>query len=278
MSITIIDGHNYLFRAFYGIPEAAQTKSGVQVNAVYGFFADLRKIANAYPSNKIFVVFDSETGIQDKVEENTEYKEGRTVNTDMFKQLPYIKQILDLMNIKWVEHQSFEADDIIASLATTWSNKYGKVYISSNDFDFIQIVSEKIVLLRAVQGKFVNCDREFVKNRFGVTPEQYADYLSMVGDKSDNIAGIKGLGPKTVSGALSKFNDIKGIFKSIASFPMSVQNKLLQGREQIEKNQKFITMRKDLPESEFIKGALPDINNAIIQQKIAIHLSNIGVR
>lgn len=278
MSITIIDGHNYLFRAFYGIPEAARTKSGVQVNAVYGFFADLRKIASEYPKNKIFVVFDSETGIQDKVEENTEYKDNRVVNTDMFKQLPYIKQILDLMNIKWVEHTRYEADDIIASLATNWSSKYGPVYISSNDFDFVQIVSDKIILLRAVQGKFVNCDREFVKNRFGITPEQYVDYLSMIGDKTDNIAGVTGIGPKTASNALSKFNDIKGIFNSITSFPASIQNKLLAGQELIERNQNFIRMKKNLSETEFINGVLPDINNELVQQKIATHLQNIGVR
>jgi DNA polymerase-1 len=181
------------------------------------------------------------------------------------------------MNIRWVEHPKFEADDIIASLATSWSQKGNIVYISSNDFDFVQLVSEKIRLIRAVRGKLIKCDALFVKNKFGIMPEQYVDFLSIVGDKTDNISGAKGIGPKIASDLLVKYSDIKGIFTALSRFPFGVQRKLIIGKDIIEKNQKFITMKKDLPENEFITGELPSIKNDLIQQKIAIHLSNIGI-
>lgn len=276
--LTIIDGHNYLFRAFYGVPEAAKTKQGVQVNAVYGFFAFLRQIVAAYPKNKLFVVFDSETGIQDKLEEKEEYKDNRVVNTDMFKQLPFIKSILDIMNIKWLEHPGYEADDIIASIAVSWTKQTGNVYISSNDFDFVQLVSDKIHLIRSVQGKLINCDANFVKQKFNVKPIQYVEYLSIVGDKTDNIAGVGGIGPKTASYLLNQHYTIDNIFKNISSVSSGIQKKLMAGQDIINKNKKFITMKKDIPEHGLLSEDLPETMPDLIQQKIAIYLNKIGVR
>lgn len=277
-NLTIIDGHNYLFRAFYGVPEAARTKGGTQVNAVYGFFAFMRQIVAAYPQNKLFVVFDSETGIRDKLQEKEEYKDNRVVNTDMFKQLPFIKRILDIMNIKWLEHPRFEADDIIASMAVSWMQKFGSVYISSNDFDFVQMVSDKIYLIRSVQGKLINCDEKFIKQKFNIKPSQYVEYLSLVGDKTDNIAGVAGIGPKTASDLLNQNGNIDKIFEHVYRLPNGIQKKLLDGRDLINQNQKFITMKKDIPDRELLSDELPPPIPELVQQKIAIYLNKIGVR
>ena len=273
-NLTIIDGHNYLFRAFFGVPEAAETKSGIQINAVYGFFAFLRQMAAAYPENKIFVVFDSETGTLDKLEEKEDYKFGRDIDAGMFKQLPYIKQILDLIGIKWVEHPKFEADDVIASLASAWN---GDVYISSNDFDFVQIVSSKISLIRSSGGKLVDCDEKFIKTKFGIYPRQYADYLSMVGDKTDNIVGVKGIGPKTASDLLNRYNDLDGVFGRVMELPRGLQSKLLEGRGIIENNRRFISMKKDIPLGEIVASEISKVPNEKVHQKIAVHLKNIGL-
>ncbi|MDR1207358.1 MAG: hypothetical protein LBK26_03015 [Rickettsiales bacterium] len=273
--LTIIDGHNYLFRAFYGVPAAARTKEGVQVNAVYGFFAFIRRIVSAYPDNDVFVAFDSETGTRDKVAEMKEYKDNRTIDAGMFEQLPLIKNILDLMNIKWVEHPKYEADDVIASMAVTW---LGKAYISSNDFDFAQLVSDKIFLLRSAQGGLVNCDDAFIKSKFGVAARQYADYLSITGDKTDNIAGAPGIGKKTAAALLNKYGDIPGIFDAAGKLPQGVRDKLVAGRERIEANRIFIAMNTGIPRDEIFSGVLPPVRKDAVLQKIAAHLEKIGIR
>ncbi len=275
--LTIIDGHNYLFRAFYGVPTAAQTKGGVQVNAVYGFFAFIRQIVAAYPQNKLFVVFDSETGIEDKLEIKTEYKAERTVNTDMFKQLPYIKQILDIMNIKWIEHPSFEADDIIACIATHWSEQCGTCYISSNDFDFVQMVSDKIVLLRAAQGKLINCDAAFIRQKFNIQAAQYVEYLSLVGDKTDNIAGVPGIGKKTASDLLNKYGNLDTVYTKLGDLAVGLRQKLMLGQNIVYKNRDFIRIRCQIPLAQILPDVLSETNPTLIQQKIAIYLDKIGL-
>ncbi len=276
-NLTIIDGHNYLFRAFYGVPMAAQTRRGTRVNAVYGFFAFLRQIVAAYPNNKILVVFDSETGIADKITMHSEYKAARTIDTDMFKQLPYIKKILDLMHIKWIEHPGFEADDIIASMAIYWSEKFGLVNISSNDFDFVQMVSESISLIRSVQGKLINCDVNFVREKFNVIPAQYVEYLSLVGDKTDNIRGVMGIGNKTASDLLTRYGTLDDIYANIPVQSAGIQKRLLSGKETAYNNREFITMRRNIPIGKIMSAPLLDTDVERIQIKIAIFLDKIGL-
>jgi len=277
-NLTIIDGHNWLFRAFYGVPQAARTRSGVQVNAVYGFFAFLRLVVSAWPDNMVFVVFDSETGIAGKRDVRADYKHGRTYDVSMFEQLPLIKDILDLMGVKWAEHGGFEADDIIASLAAYWAGKNGNVCISSNDFDFVQLIGDCVSLVRSSQGKLVNCDEGFVRMKFGIHPARYVDYLSMTGDKSDNIAGVKGLGPKTAARLLVDYNDIEGIFKAADELPAVIQRKLAGSRDIILANQKFIAMKTDIPYAEFLpESSLLPVRADAVRQKIAVHLAKIGV-
>jgi DNA polymerase-1 len=181
------------------------------------------------------------------------------------------------MNIPWLEHPKFEADDIIASLATHWAKNNGTVYISSNDFDFTQLVSDKVHLIRTVSGKLINCNHQFVTNKFGITPDQYVDYLSLVGDKTDNISGCTGIGPKTASTLLNTHKNINGIFNNIDTISPNIRDKLMVGRNIIESNKGFIAMNRNIPISEIITDKIPDPWHDIIQQKIAIHLNDSGL-
>lgn len=260
--LILVDGHNYLFRSFYGIPETARTKSGLQVNAVYGFFAELRKLDAAYPDSALFVVFDSETGIESKIEDSPEYKEGRVVDTGMFEQLPVIKNLLEFIGIPYLEHPEYEADDVIASIAT--QNGQGSI-ISSNDFDFIQLVSDKIDLIRTVRGSFVHCDESYVLSRFGISPDKYVDYLALVGDKTDNIKGINGIGPKTAAKLLS-----------------GEEEKLMERlspdeRGRFEKNRAFIRMRRDI-ELHDIFNRTKKHDRVMLQRKTNDNLTAIGIK
>ncbi len=275
--LTIIDGHNYLFRAFYGVPPFAKSKSGVQVNALYGFFASLRQIVREFPNNKLFVVFDSETGIADKQNIRETYKAGRATNNELFKQLPYIKQILDLMNIQWLEHPGYEADDIIATLATHWSENIGNCYISSNDFDFVQMVSDKIILLRTVQGKLINCDAQFVRQRFNITPEQYIEYMALVGDKTDNISGVPYIGKKIASDLLNEYGNLDNIFNNLDTSNNEIHQRLSWCKNTAYNNREFITMNRHIPICQILDGVLPETDSQLIQRKISFYMEQIGI-
>lgn len=276
MGLTIVDGHNWLFRAFYGVPETARTRGGIQVNAVYGFFAFLRQIVAKHPNNALVVIFDSETGISDKLQIQNEYKAGRTVDTNMFRQLPIIKNILDLMGICWVEHSAYEADDIIASIATQWSQK-DTVIVSSNDFDFVQLVNAQIKLVRSVNGRLIDCDENYIKTKFNIRPDQYIEYLSMTGDKTDNIAGIPGIGKKTASDLLNKYSTTENILAHLTELPLGLQNKIRIGGDILARNLQFIKMKTDIDIGDILPRDMSAPSQNTVQQKIGLCLGQLGI-
>jgi len=268
-NITIIDGHNWMFKSFYGVSSSARTPGGIAVNAVYGFFALLRQISAAYPDNVIFVAFDSETGIADKLAEKSDYKSGRVINTDMFKQLPIIKLILDKMKIAYVEHPKYEADDIIASVAAYWIKFGGRAIIASNDFDFVQMVSNNILLIRNVSGKLVNFDDKICVEKFGIHAAQYVDRTAICGDKSDHIAGVRGIGPKTAAGLLQKFGNLDGVLKN--------SEKLSRAKELALGNRKFIGMNQSIPIKEIWKRSPRPVSVDAVQTKVSVYLKELGI-
>jgi len=204
----IIDGHNYLYSSYYGIPSAAKLPNGLQVNAYYGFMSLLRKSYRYISPKNIIVIFDSETGTKSKIEENDNYKQNREyVDTDMFKQLPMIKDALDYINIHYIEHPNYEADDVIGTIAFKKSED-GEVYISSQDKDFSQLINNNIFVLRKEKGKFVKYNPQTFLKKFNFESNRYLEYLCLIGDSSDNIKGIKGIGRKTALQLIKKNSHI----------------------------------------------------------------------
>lgn len=209
--ILIIDGHNYLYRSYYGVPSSAKLPNGIQVNAYYGFLSLLRKIYLHTEPISIIVVFDSQTGIEDKIKENRNYKQNRKyLDTGMFKQLPIIKQALEYMGISYLENPQYEADDVIGSIAKK-EIRNGKVYISSQDKDFFQLIDKNINILRSEKGDIIKYDIKYFKEKYGFSSNRYLEYISIKGDSSDNIKGIKGVGEKT---AFKIINDSEDVLKS----------------------------------------------------------------
>ena len=274
-NLIIIDGHNYMFRAFYGVPKVARTKSGQQVNAVYGFFAFLRRTVALLPNHHIFVVFDSETGTDAKHAEMEAYKANRNNDESVFGQLPIIKAILDDMGVKWLEHPDYEADDIIASAAANWMVDNDDVFISSEDMDFVQLLCDRVSLIRSFKGKPFHFDCACAAERLGIPPKMFVDYRALIGDKSDNIRGIPGIGPKTAVELLNQYGDLQNIFSNISDITPGLSNKLASNREIAFKNQKFITMNACIP--DVLPTDLPMIANHIINQKITALLDKIGI-
>ncbi|MBN2890906.1 MAG: hypothetical protein JXL97_03490 [Bacteroidales bacterium] len=275
-NLTIIDGHSYIYGAFYGIPDKAATKEKFRIDAVYGFFALLRNIIDAFPKNKIFIVFDSKKWFQEKLKEkkSTELKELRS----LIDQQMIIQQLLDKVNIKWIQHNKIKADNIIASLANYWAKKEGKVQISSADYDFVQLISKDISLARNLHGLVTKHDAKFIKQKFGISPEQYVDYQSIIGDENDSFVGIKGIGPKTAAKLLNEYKNISGIYKSIDKIPATVADKLKANKKLVLKNEKEIPMTKTVPIKEFLKGKLPDVDKKLVSKNINSLLNSVGIK
>jgi DNA polymerase-1 len=233
----IIDGHNYLYSSYYGIPSAAKLPNGLQVNAYYGFMSLLRKSYRYISPKNIIVMFDSETGIKSKIEEHHNYKQNREyVDTDMFKQLPMIKDALNYINIHYIEHPNYEADDVIGTIALKKSED-GEVYISSQDKDFSQLINNNIFVLRKEKGKFVKYNPETFLKKYNFDSNRYLEYLCLVGDSSDNIKGVKGIGKKTA---------LKLIKKNDHILEEKGNPLLLKGKKKLCQNLEFLGISTEL--------------------------------
>ncbi len=238
--LLIIDGHNYLYRSYFGIPSTAKLKNGLQVNAFYGFFSLLRRAYEYVKPSQIIVVFDSENGIRGKVLESGNYKQNRDYSdTGMFKQLPIIKQALEYIGIPYVENPHYEGDDVIGSIAKKES-KVSNVYISSQDNDFLQLVDNHIFVISEKKGKMTKYTKESFEDNWGIEPCLYLDYLSLKGDPSDNVLGVKGIGKKTALKLVMQFKFVENILQNS-------DNKYLKGNEElVKKNEEFLRINCDL--------------------------------
>ncbi len=244
-SFLIIDGLNYLFRAYFGLTDAIKTKSWVSVNAVYGFFAFLRKAVTALEPKYLLIIFDSENAASNKQQQLDTYKANRVYeDLGMFPQLEIIKEILWMMNITYLEEDSIEADDLIWTYSHFWKKNNLSTYISSNDFDFMQLISEDIFVLRTVKSdQVIFTDKEVIE-RFWVSPEYYPDYASLLGDKSDNIQWVSGIWKKTAKDIITKFSSIENLLTNIHDLPEKLKSKIEENRDRILLNKKMIVINQ----------------------------------
>lgn len=248
--VVIIDGHNLLFRMFYGIPSSIKNQKGHEIKGLVGFISSLKKIVNEFNPYSMIVIFDSETSRSANLEIDASYKANRTDFTNVkeeenpFSQLPLIKKALDFLGIFHLEVENAEADDYIASI-TSNITKYSYIIVST-DSDFIQLVSSTIYLYVPRGKQSVLYDKKEVLKKYNVPPTKYVMYKSLVGDKSDNIKGIKGIGPTTAVKILTydALNDF--ILKSPES---KIKQLLLEQKDTITKNNALIAMNKNLDTS-----------------------------
>lgn len=221
-----------LFRMCFGMPSILN-KSNKEVRGVYGFIASILKLSKEFNTDKFVVCFDTETSLCNNKEYDDNYKANRPdysklpENENPFIQLDYIQKALKSLNIPVINCTDNEADDYLASLAHKYQSDY-EVIIISSDKDLLQIVSDTIKIYNA-QAKILY-DKNKIKEKFNVSVDQYLLYKALIGDTSDNIKGIKGVGPKT---AIKLLNDF--------SSPVWLDN-----AELIEKNLKIMKLKTDL--------------------------------
>jgi DNA polymerase-1 len=276
-SFLIVDGLNYLFRAYFGIPDAAKTKKGNSINAIYGFFSFLRKTVEYVNPKYLVIIFDSENAAKNKQKDFKDYKSNREYeDTGMFAQLRIIKEILNLMKIKYLEEDKIEADDLIGTYC-----KFGKkseciVYISSNDFDFMQLISENVFVLRNFKGKQQIFTKETVIKQFGIIPSFYADYAALLGDKSDNIEGIKGIGKKTACEIINKFNTVENLINNIDQVSKKFKDRIKIGTNKILLNKRMIVINTSINET-----LLPiysfEFSSEGLKLKTSSYISDLGI-
>ncbi len=257
--LVLIDGSSYIYRAFYALPPLTSPK-GEPTGATYGFIRMISKLMNDLNPEYIAVAFDH-PGKTFRHEEFKEYKATRKETPDELKvQIPRIKQILKLWGIPILEIPGYEADDIIATLVKRASERDFEVIVVTPDKDMLQLVNSRVKVLNPVND--ILFDKEEVKKKYGVYPEQFVDYLSMIGDPVDNITGVHGVGPKTAQKLLEEFESVENIYKNLDKLKDKLKIAFEEAKERLELNRSLIELKKDIElniEPEDLKKGKADL-------------------
>lgn len=242
----LIDGNSFCYRAYYAIKGLTNSK-GFPTNAVYGFVNMLRKILQQHHPDYIGVCFDlAEPTFRHK--RYDEYKIQRQPMPDsLVQQLPVIKKVLRAHRIAIYEKSGFEADDIIGTLAKAAAKKRLDVFIVTGDKDALQLVNKHIKIQSTHKDGLVY-DEKAVLNKYGVKPRQVVDIMALMGDMSDNIPGVTGIGEKTAVELIKKFNTLDNIYGNIDSIKSKAQRELLEKyKEQAYLSMELATIDTDAP-------------------------------
>jgi len=224
----LFDGSAFLYRSFFALPPLT-TSSGFPTGAIYGFLRSILAVLKTEKPNYMAIAFDLPAPTQRKLA-YSEYKSQRPPTPDPLKvQIHVIKELINLLGIRLLEMPGYEADDLIAYLTQKAKREGFKVKIYSPDKDVLQLVEgNQVVVINPISEEVF--DENKVIEKFGVPPQKLADYLALVGDKTDNIEGVKGVGPKTAINLLNTFGSVENIlarwdeFKRL--FPQAEKNSL----------------------------------------------------
>lgn len=243
--IYVVDVSSMFFRAFYAIRPLTSSK-GTPVNAVYGFISMIIKLMkDKNPDHIVFCYDRKEASFRKDL--YTEYKAHRTeMPDDMQVQMPYLKQVAALFGICDIELAGFEADDLIGTVAMLAQKENYQVYIVSGDKDFCQLINENIFLYDTM--KDVIYDAAMVKEKHGVTPAQFIDFLAITGDASDNIPGVAGIGPKGAQKLIEQLGSLEDVYEKIEQVTSaSIKEKLLTSKTNALLSKKLATIVCDAP-------------------------------
>ncbi|MBI2420955.1 MAG: hypothetical protein HYV38_02640 [Candidatus Levybacteria bacterium] len=228
--LVLIDGNAIVHRAFHALPPL-NSKTGVLTNAVYGFFAMVLKVVNDLKPEYIVVCFDRAAPTFRK-ELFVGYQSQRPKMVDeLSAQFEIIHEILEKAGFKIFEVDGYEADDLIGTLSTQTDDN---VIIVSGDRDLLQLVNHHVLVLAPIVGvtKMILFNEDKVKDKYGLEPHQIVDYKALVGDASDNYPGVSGIGPKTASDLIKKFETLENLYQNLSEVSPKVSEKLATDAEQ----------------------------------------------
>ncbi len=241
--IFIIDAVNYLFRSYYAIGPMTN-KKGISTSALYGFIRSINKLINDFNPKYLIAVFDGPESKESRLKVYSDYKMHRKkAPDDLYPQFEMAFNFCNLAGIAALSIRGFEADDTMATIANWASEKNMNVYICTSDKDLMQMVNKNTFVLNAHKDNQI-FDENGVKELFGVTPKQMLDYLSIVGDKSDNIPGIEGFGPKTATSLLNEFDTLDNIYDNLNKISSEKRKvTLLEQKENAYLSKKLATLQ-----------------------------------
>jgi DNA polymerase-1 len=280
-TLFLIDGSNYVYRAFYAIRELSNSK-GFPTNAIYGFTTMLLKLLRDWKPEYIAVVFDVK-GPTFRHEAFEAYKATRRATPDdLLPQIPFIKDVIRGFSIPVLEKQGLEADDIIGTLARKYEGKGMKTVIVSGDKDMMQLISDDIMMIDTM--KDVTYDVEAVKKRFGVGPEKVAEILGLAGDQSDNIPGIPGIGPKNAHRLIEEFGSVEGVLANVDKVRNpKTRESIREFAEQARMSRELATIRTNaefdidlestrytVPDNEALKALFKEFEFSSLLQELKI--------
>lgn len=247
--LVLIDGYGFVFRAFHAFPPLRR-EDGTPVGAIFGFTSMLSKVLLEFTCSHLAVVLDS-GGKTFRHDIFSEYKSHRPpAPEDLIPQFPLVREAVSSLNIDVLEKRGFEADDLIATFAKDASNKGMKVTIISSDKDLMQLIDDNISLYDPMKSKYIKAPQ--VEDKFGVRPDQIIDILALIGDSADYVPGVPGIGPKTASELLNKYNSLDGIYQSMDKIPTSKRKQsLIDNKDLAYLSQKLVVLEDQVPmESE----------------------------
>jgi DNA polymerase I len=249
-TLMLLDGNSLAFRAFYALPaENFKTQGGLTTNAVYGFTAMLINLLRDEGPTHIAAAFDvsRQTFRKDKY---PEYKAGRSATPDEFRgQIDITKEVLVALGITVLAEAGFEADDLIATLATQAEDEGYRVLVVTGDRDALQLVSDDVTVLYPIKGvsELTRFTPEAVANKYGLTPTQYPDFAALRGDPSDNLPGIPGVGEKTATKWISEYGSLQSLVDNIDQVKGKVGDALRAHVASVVLNRELTELVKDVP-------------------------------
>lgn len=245
----IIDGNSLMHRAFYGLPNLTNSK-GFHTNVVYGFVNMINKIKEDYKPQYIGIAFDTKAPTF-RHREYAEYKAGRLkMAEEMAEQIPVLKEVLTAMNIKQTELDGYEADDIIGTVAAKCDEEGIPAFIVTGDKDAFQLISDNVHTLMTKKGisEIEEYDIARLKEKYGIAPAQITDLKGLMGDSSDNIPGVPGVGEKTALELLNQFGTVENTLENVSEIKKNkVRENVSANKENAILSKRLATIDRDVP-------------------------------
>jgi len=252
VTLVLIDGHSIAYRSYFAlIRNPLRDSKGRNTSAVYGFLQAMDKIADHYPTDYMVITFDAGRRVfrHDKF---ADYKKNRPdMPDDLVWQVPMISDIAKLQGLPVFALEGYEADDIMATIVERFKGKFTKIVVVSGDKDLFQLVGEGVVVYDSYKNQ--EYDAQGVKEKLGVMPGRVTDLLALMGDASDGVPGVPGVGPKRAKGFLDKYGNLKTA--------LDKEEKLTEHKAVAELSYELVTLHKNVPievDEETLRRAEPD--------------------
>src|SRR5919108_5366211 len=243
--LLLVDGSSYLYRAFHALPGLKSPKTGEPTGAIYGVLNMLRKLATDYKPAALACVFDAR-GKTFRDADYAEYKANRTPMPDELSvQVEPLREAVAALGWPVLVIDGVEADDVIATLAEQAKADGWRTVISTGDKDFAQLVDERVLLVNTMSNE--KLDIEGVQKKFGIPPEKFLDYLTLIGDAIDNIPGVDKVGPKTACKWIEKYGSLEGVLAHAGEISGLAGENLRKMRDWLPKARVLLTIKRDVP-------------------------------